>query len=942
MAAGPEALIRYIRGLVSPSELDEVTDAALLGRYISAREERAFAALVERHGPLVLQVCRRLLGNVHDAEDAFQAVFLILARKAATVHPREALPAWLHGVARRVALKTRAARARPLPGPRTPPASGADPLAELSARELLMMIDEELHRLPEVYRLPVILCCLEGRSLEEAARQLGWTPGSVKGRLERGRARLHDRLSRRGLTLSAALAAAEVSRSAASAAVVARLVAGTVRGAMAFGRNPRTGAGGISAGAAALARETLQGMAMAKLKAAAVLLLATGLLAAGFGIHRAAPSARPSVPPSVERAGTVPAALVNNHQAVPRDEADTPIKVSGRVLDPRGKPVAAARLYVGYSVRGSALDRQQGKAAYPLRATSGADGRFHFSFAKSELDARVLDDSRPAVAAVADGFGVDWAEIPEPAEGAELSLRLVEDLPVNGRIVDPNRQPVAGARVFVLGIRSDSEEGVTRFLRGDLDSWHPRRWRGPFPEQPPFETTDAGGRFRITGLGRDRIASLGLAGPGLRNTSFTAVARPAAANPGARRVHMATFEYVTSPSQPIRGVVRDRTTGRPVAGVRIFALLDSPPALTDEAGRFEILGCPKMPQGYTVMAQPQSGQPYFAAKTLVPDRPGFDPLTVNLDLTGGISVSGRVTDQATGRPPRAAVVEYHPLFPNPHSSGLTYCIAMAASSAATGPDGSYRLVVLPGPGVVCVAASPRDSYAVARVDERQLAGLFHDGRNHGGNQGLHTAAGAGMARVLSVNRYNALALINPSERAEMPALDLTLQPGCTVRGRLVGPGGTPLTGVEVVGLTARPDEEVLDSASFLVRGLNPRRGRDLCFHHRARGLGQVVTIRGDEPGPLTVRLDPCGSVVGRLLDKRGNPVPGVRVRLSGRRGLEVVAETDREGRFRAALPPGQTYSLGVYSLRALARNVGEEVEVEPGGSKDLGDLPLGD
>ena len=184
MPAGPDTLLRYIHRLVVRSTPDEASDTALLGRFISARDEKAFAALVDRHGPLVFHVCRRVLGDVHDAEDAFQAAFLVLARKAARVHPREALAAWLHGVARRVALKARSARARKLREAQSAAALPADPrsdpLAELSARELLMIIDEEVQRLPEVYRLPVILCCLEGRSLEEAARQLASSPAAAK------------------------------------------------------------------------------------------------------------------------------------------------------------------------------------------------------------------------------------------------------------------------------------------------------------------------------------------------------------------------------------------------------------------------------------------------------------------------------------------------------------------------------------------------------------------------------------------------------------------------------------------------------------------------------------------------------------------------------------------------------------------------------------------
>src|SRR5262249_10067681 len=150
------------------------------------------------------------------------------------------------------------------------------------------------------------------------------------------------------------------------------------------------------------------------------------------------------------------------------------------------------------------------QTAYPLRATSGADGRFHVAFTRSELDARRLDDSRPAVVAVAGGYGPDWAEGGEPGRGAELSLKLVEDLPVAGRILDQNRQPVAGAQVLVVGVTGDSEEGVTRFRQGEINSWSPRSWRGPLPGQPPGVTTDADGRFRLTGLGRDRIVRLAL------------------------------------------------------------------------------------------------------------------------------------------------------------------------------------------------------------------------------------------------------------------------------------------------------------------------------------------------------------------------------------------------------------------------------------------------
>jgi RNA polymerase sigma factor (sigma-70 family) len=956
MAAGSETLVRYIRGLVIRPEQDEATDAALLGRFIADRDERAFAALVDRHGPLVLQVCRRVLGDVHDAEDAFQAAFLVLARKAATVRPRKALAAWLHGVAHRVARKSRSARVRRLrraqPLSEQPPDRHPDPLAELSARELLAVVDEEVRRLPEVYRLPVILCCLEGRSQEEAARQLGLTPGSVRGRLERGRARLHARLLRRGLTLSAALAAAEVSRGSASAAAVARLVAATVQAAVLFAARSTT-ASGVSAEAAALAGDVIRGMALARLKVAAALLLATCLLATGLVIHRPAPSPREAAPqiwsspfpPEDPAALAAPGIFARSQPAAPRDEADVPIDVSGRVLDPAGRPFAGATLYVGYSAHRYTPfitpDVPFRQPPYPPRATSGADGRFHFAFAQSELDARWLDDARPAVVAVAGGYGPDWAEVGEAGKGAELSLKLVEDLPVDGRILDANRQPVAGAKVLVRDVISDSEGGVTRFLRGETASWYARRWRGPLPGQPPGITTDADGRFRLTGLGRDRLVDLALEGPAVWHPLLQAVTRPSAATPLPSGVYGATFEYVASPARSIRGVVRDRATGKPLAGVKISARETNSTTLTDGDGRFEILGCLTSQQGYLVLAQPQTGQPYFAASAQVPEGAGPDPLTVDFDLVSGIPLSGRVTDQSTQKPPRMAVVEYYPLFPNPHSSKITNGF-LAASSAVVHPDGSYRLVVLPGPGAVCVAASPRNSYAVARVDDKELATLVNDGINHDGGHNPLTAVGAGGQDILCVNKYNILSFIDPNETAGFLALDLTLQPARTLQGTVLGPDGEPLTGVRVVGLTAMPYDEMLESASFRVMGLNPRRTRELFFDHGGKNLGKVLTIQGDETRLLQVQLEPCGTVIGRLVDKAGKPVRGVQVGFyrPGDLYIRLNTATNADGRFRMeGLVPGAKYSLT--SSRPPLKDLGW-VEVESGRSIDLGDLPLAD
>ncbi|HTU91005.1 MAG TPA: sigma-70 family RNA polymerase sigma factor, partial [Gemmataceae bacterium] len=276
MAASINQVLAQMQRWTAAAQLAELSDAVLLGRYIHQRDEAAFAALVARHGALVLHVCRQILGNAPEAEDAFQAAFLNLSRKARSLKQPEALPGWLHGVARRVALKARtkslgrAARSEDA----TPLAeeladSRPDPLMQLTARELLDIVHEEVRHLPAAQQSAVILCCLEGHTREEAARILGCKAGSIKGHLQRGRQRLQKRLERHGISLSAVLALAVVSRSTASS-VPPLLVQSTIKAAL---------GGGIGSSAAALAQSVLQAMFLPKLAGAIVVTLTLALAA---------------------------------------------------------------------------------------------------------------------------------------------------------------------------------------------------------------------------------------------------------------------------------------------------------------------------------------------------------------------------------------------------------------------------------------------------------------------------------------------------------------------------------------------------------------------------------------------------------------------------------------------------------------------------------------
>lgn len=231
------------------------TDGQLLRRFVAEQDQAAFEELVRRHGPMVLQVCQRVLRHLQDAEDAFQATFVVLARKAPGLVGMESVGGWLHGVAWRVAMNARKLRGR-RPIVTATPSAGSVPSDPPAARLLDAdengLLDEELARLPEQYRTPIVLCHLQGKSTEEAAGQLGWPCGTVKTRLSRGRKLLRERLTRRGVTLGVA-GVAGLMGAQPTAAVAAGLLRATVQGAVRLAAGAQTAPGLISAPALELA-----------------------------------------------------------------------------------------------------------------------------------------------------------------------------------------------------------------------------------------------------------------------------------------------------------------------------------------------------------------------------------------------------------------------------------------------------------------------------------------------------------------------------------------------------------------------------------------------------------------------------------------------------------------------------------------------------------------
>jgi RNA polymerase sigma factor (sigma-70 family) len=307
MAGGQAGLLRQIHRLWNLGTFAGLTDAQLLARFAARHEdgaELAFEALVERHGPMVFRVCRGVLRDEHAAEDAFQATFLVLARKAPSLWVRDSLGSWLHGVAHRVAARARSdavrrhrhelrlAEARGPAWEVNPDPPRSDAAAVLS---------EEIARLPEKYRAPVVLCYLEALSYRAAADRLGVSEDAVRGRLARARERLRTRLTRRGVEVPAILA---VCRPATPAAVIRTgLVQATTRAAFGLSAGGAAGPGAISRSVVSLSERTCRTMMLAKFKAVAVA-LALGVVAAGAVVSAQQPAGgrgEPSAPAPTAR-----------------------------------------------------------------------------------------------------------------------------------------------------------------------------------------------------------------------------------------------------------------------------------------------------------------------------------------------------------------------------------------------------------------------------------------------------------------------------------------------------------------------------------------------------------------------------------------------------------------------------------------------------------------
>jgi RNA polymerase sigma factor (sigma-70 family) len=926
----------------------ERSDRQLLDAYAAANDQSAFAALVRRHGPMVLGVCRRLLRDAHDAEDAFQATFLVLARGVHGIRKGDSLSSWLHGVCYRVAMRAKRDAARRRKHEGRAQTRTEVPAWETGWRELQTVLDEEIEQLPLVYRAVFVLCCLDGLSKAEAARRLGVNENTVSSRLARARKQLRERLGRRGISLSAVLAALAVSGRG-RAAVPATLARSTMEAAARLGAG--TPVTGPSARAFSLAEGVTRTMLPKKWKLATALLLALCALGTGLAVAASFQFAEEQ-----RQVGNLP-------PQTPTKPIEGSAAYGGRVLDPDGKPVAGAKLY--------ALYYTPKVLPIPQRGTSDKDGNFRFTVEKKEFDRSI--SARPwnetTVVAVADGYGLG-IPVFEPGKRfsfTEQTLRLTrDDRPISGRIIDLEGKPVAGATVTVhsffqpmkrdltawlaqLKERQEGYPAINEHLFGLGGLWMGRDVGRIFPPA----LTDAEGRFRIKGVGRERLVGLRIEGPTLVSTQLWAMTRPCDTLKAAswRRgqgdpamTFVGTnFRHIVPPGRPIVGVVRDKDTGKPIPGAvvqsYIFGKSNSVEThlrtVADKDGRYRLPGMPKG-EGNQIRVGPPDGQPYLMALASVPEILGLNPVTVDVKLKRGIWITGKVTDKVTGKPV-PALIEYAVFQDNSfrqEAPGLTF-----EDRIDTRPeDGTFRFVGLPGHSVVGAQAW-RGQY-LRGVGFNRFKDLAF-----GGLGGFHTAVE-----------------INPAKDAETARCDLLLDPGRTLTVTVLAPDGKSLTGVQAYGLQGPGDwgHEPGKTAEFTVAAMRSDESRLLQFSHAEKKLAGSRVVRGDEKGPLTLKLSLAGVVTGRFVTPDGKALADLEL-------FSIIAEpladprdppkldltagafpsglrTDKEGKFRIeGIVPGLKYrialSKGMYTLRPEGA-VGTGVTVKAGETKDLGEVKI--
>jgi RNA polymerase sigma factor (sigma-70 family) len=945
MATNTARVMTRVLQVAARAALPEMTDRDLL-RCFADGDQAAFATLLTRHAGMVLGVCRRALPTMQDAEDACQATFLVLIQKARSQRWQPSVANYLYTVARRIAARVRlGAQRRCRRERRAARPEGVVDLEQMSGREVLAVLDEELDRLPAIYREPLVLCYLEGLTHDEAAARVGVPLATLKSRLARGRKKLGDALTKRGCGLGAGLLAVAVtSQARASSPRLVEAILASVSGSP-------------PAAVAALAREASVNTLVNR--SLGLGLVALTLVWLGVAVWAARPTA---AGPASDR----------GRPAKPKPPAaDEGRALTGRVVGPDEKPVEGARIVL------AATDPEKSKSTREVARTD-TDGRFRCVLPGQKRDNQLL-------VARAAGFAADWVQVTNVDPARPVVLRLAKaTLPVRGRVLTLEGKPVPGAAVRVLRVQApDGKNG----LKEMVDKWNASPYEAVDLLQkqlhhpaaaglPEKVTTDSTGRFEIRSVGDGRVLVVEIAA----DTIETVVARVAlaATRPSSRGgpplsgppFYAATFDHAAAPSRVIQGTVFDQKTKKPIADVvvsghvrpgwwEVFVY-----ARTDAAGRYRLVGLRNAE--CELMFSTSKPSAYLSLAKVVRASVGLTPATLDMPMVRGTVVTGRVTDRATGKSVRGGV-GYAPLSGNTHLDNLPGrdVHLLGNMSYHIDADGRFRLVVPPGPGIITMQnswwASGVKPYPRVRLRAEDRGKPCFRTRPDIGDMFI-TAAGV----YYPLSTTHAYRLIDPPAGTEKLTVDMQLDPGKTVTGKVVGPDGKPFKSATVAGQVATFDEPAtLKEDTFTVAALLADDNRLVAAVHTGQKLGGTVVVGPNDKTPV-IHLSPWGTLTGRVVGSDGQPIAGVHIGLAfGFPGVKFSSRptpppsataklyahllgdrkvtTGADGRFRCDVPFAEVrFNLSFVhkGKRLAAEKAPREVTVAPGKTKDLGDVKL--
>jgi RNA polymerase sigma factor (sigma-70 family) len=947
VAKGTAAVLKQaLRAVEARVDHSAVSDRELLLRFAQKGDQTAFSALVRRYSGMVLGVCRRTLLSVQDAEDACQATFLVLARKAAGEQWRQSLANWLYTTARRVAANARrAAERRARREGKAALRDVVEPADQMTGRELLAALDEELDKLSPRYREPLVLCYLEGLTRDEAASRLGVPAGTVKIQLERGRKKLGDALVRRGCGLGAGLLALAVTSPAGAAPP--RLIEAVLASVL----------GSPSAAVAELARGFTMNACIKKAMSIVIAVVAAGVLAVGSAAVRLpAASQSPAKGEQAKPAG---------EEAKDAKTADaTKDTVSGQVLNPAGKPVAGAELIlVG------------GKKPLQELGRTDNDGRFTVAAPRGQRWVNLI--------ARAPGFGIDFIDLGTLKGADKVELRLIKDHPVRGRVIDTEGKPVSGVRVSVKHVGAYKDNSLDSFLA----MWKKRHPMSGLPGGikrvwnegilPPA-TTDKDGRFSVAGCGIERVVQLNVRGTGVAEAEYWVVNRPGFDpkpynKATADNMVMMPFDdskwlllgpdltAVAEAEKPIRGVVKDQQTGKPRAGVRVTlsrnggALVSVPvSATTDAEGRYEIRGARKSPRGYMVEVPSDPDSGHMACQGRSADTPGYGTVTIDLNMRKGVILTGKVIDQSTGKPV-PGIVWLGVLQGNSFAKEYPeFGSAASFYSRYTDADGTFRMVTIPGPVLLMGTVDSRkwSQGNAARylfkppVPDPKFPQYFPKGRGLGA---AYFTLGGGISPL----QGNFAKVVEIKPGVASVTQDVTLERANSLAVKIVDADDRPVKGAWVTGISPQDWHypERITKDSFNAYHLEPGKPRLIAAYDPANNQYGTLRLKGDEKDAAVVKLGPCGTVTGRLVDENGRPVAGARIQFYHRErtAQEIHSqaykarpiETDGEGKFTVEVVPEVKFSLFFNRGKKTYRPDKKEYDaVAAGKSFELGDVKI--